>query len=251
MAYRFTNTDKWSDAWFSELKPMQKLLFNYLCDNCDIAGFIELNQRRWAFDIGTDIKTIEGAFEGLQRGFKSSLSGDCIFIKNYLKHQKNWPLDPEKNPAHRGIIKRFELYSDKFNCNSIEELFEAPSEGLGRGIGNSKGNGNGSKGGLGEKPEPKFNFKNALIELGVEEIVVDAWLLIRKKKKAVNSEIAFNAIKKQIDLSGSLAKDCITKAVERSWAGFEAEWYHNSNGAAKKVFNSTSTFINVKNDSSY
>ena len=43
MAYRFTDTNKWHDAWFSSLKPLEKLLFNYLCDNCDIAGFIEIN----------------------------------------------------------------------------------------------------------------------------------------------------------------------------------------------------------------
>ena len=52
MAYRFTDTNKWNDAWFLELKPSGKLLFNYLCDNCDVAGFIELNPRKWAFDIG-------------------------------------------------------------------------------------------------------------------------------------------------------------------------------------------------------
>ena len=145
MAYRFTNTDKWCDAWYSELKPMQKLLFNYLCDNCDIAGFIEVNYRRWASDIGTDIKTIEGALKGLQRGFKTSLTGDCIFIRNYIKHQKNWPLDPDRNPAHRGICKRFDLYSSKFNYETIDAFFEAPLEGLGRGLGNSNGNGSEKK----------------------------------------------------------------------------------------------------------
>ena len=96
-----------------------------------------------------------------------------------------------------------------------------------------------------------FNFKNALIELGVEKNIVEAWLLIRKKKKAVNTEIAFKAIKKQIELSGATANDCITKAVEKSWAGFEAEWFHNSNSFAKKEFNSSSTFIRTNNDSSY
>ena len=60
MAYRYTNTDKWGDAWYSNLKPSEKLLFNYLCDNCDIAGFIEMNIKRWASDIGYDKSVIEG-----------------------------------------------------------------------------------------------------------------------------------------------------------------------------------------------
>ena len=140
MAYRYTNTDKWGDAWYSNLKPAEKLLFNYLCDNCDIAGFIEMNIKRWASDIGYDKSVIEGALKGLQRGFINSISGDCIYLRTYLKHQKNLPLNPEKNMAHRGIIKRFELYKDKFNIESIESFLEGASKGLQRGFkGASKG----------------------------------------------------------------------------------------------------------------
>ncbi|NMB81910.1 MAG: hypothetical protein GYA14_08835, partial [Ignavibacteria bacterium] len=65
MAYRFTNTDKWADSWFANLKPIEKLLFIYLYENCDIAGFIEINLKRWAVDIGAELKTIEGALKGL------------------------------------------------------------------------------------------------------------------------------------------------------------------------------------------
>ena len=60
MAYRYTNTNKWSDAWYSDLKPLEKLLFNYLCDNCDIAGFIEFVPKKWAFDIGCTKDAIQG-----------------------------------------------------------------------------------------------------------------------------------------------------------------------------------------------
>lgn len=74
----------------------------------------------------------------------------------------------------------------------------------------------------------KFNFKKSLIDLGIEEKIVSEWLSVRKKKKGANTETAFNAIKKQIELSGATASDCIKKAVEKSWCGFEAEWYNNS-----------------------
>ena len=142
MAYRYTNTDKWSDCWYSKLKPMEKLLFNYLCDNCDIAGFIELNQKRWASDIGTDLRQIEGALKGLARGLIYSSTNDCIYLRNFLKHQKNLPLN-EKNNAHLGIIKRLELYSFKFSIQNIYEFIEAASMGLASPYGN--GNGNDSK----------------------------------------------------------------------------------------------------------
>lgn len=139
MAYRYSNTDKWADAWFSELKPLEKLLFCYLYDNCDIAGFIELNTKRWANDIGTDKGTTERALKGLQRGLINAETNDCIYVRTFLKHQKNLPLSPDKNPAHRGIYKRFEMYAYKFNIQDVNEFIEGALKPLDRGIGNGNG----------------------------------------------------------------------------------------------------------------
>ena len=143
MAYRFTNTEKWSDAWFSSLKPMDKLLFIYLCDNCDIAGFIEFIPKRWSSDIGTDKRGIEEGLKGVQRGIVWSKDKDCIYLKNFLKHQKNIPLN-EVNKAHIGIIKRFIVYSEKFDIQNINEFIEGASKGdqSPSGIGNGIGIGN-------------------------------------------------------------------------------------------------------------
>jgi len=157
MAYRYTNTDKWDDAWFANLKPIEKLLFIYLCDNCDIAGFIEVNIKKWSSDIGSEKKIIEGALKGLGRGLMYSDLNDCIYIRNYLKHQKNLPLNAERNQAHKGIIKRFELYQYKFKIENIIDFIEGACKGLGSPYGN------GNIGGVGENakltPEQKsFNF---------------------------------------------------------------------------------------------
>lgn len=145
MAYRFTNTDKWNDSWFSELDQLEKLLFLYLADNCDIAGFIEINLKRWAFELGSNPSAIKGALKGLQRGLIISNCGECLYLKNFLKHQKNLPLN-KKNKAHIGIFRRFELYSQKFEIQDIETFIEGGSKGLSSpsGIGNGNGNGNGN-----------------------------------------------------------------------------------------------------------
>lgn len=146
MAYRFTNTEKWADSWFSGLTQLQMLLFIYLCDNCDIAGFIELNYKRWANDLNSSTDTIEGACKGLARGLIYSNTGDCIYIRNFLKHQKNYPLNPG-NKAHQGILKRFAIYAHKFDIQDINLFIEGASKGLpsptgnGNGIGNGIGNG--------------------------------------------------------------------------------------------------------------
>ena len=99
MAYRYTNTDKWSDCWFSKLKPIEKLLFNYLTDNCDIAGFIELNQKRWASDIVTD--------KGLKAKQWDNKPIDMIYFSELFRISKNqiiWGGNYYPLPANKHCI---------------------------------------------------------------------------------------------------------------------------------------------------
>ncbi len=140
MPYRFTDTDKWGDGWFVDLKPTEKLLFMYLCDNCDIAGFIEINTKKWATDTGYTIPQIKGALKGLRRGLIYSDTNDCVYIRNFLKHQKNLPIN-ERNQAHKGIIKRFNKYKYKFDIEDYVGFIEGAQKGLERGYGIGKGNG--------------------------------------------------------------------------------------------------------------
>lgn len=69
-----------------------------------------------------------------------------------------------------------------------------------------------------------FSLRSALIAAGVSADVADAWLAVRKAKRAVNTEVAWRAIEREISRSGRSANDCIRFAAERSWAGFKAEW---------------------------
>ena len=72
-----------------------------------------------------------------------------------------------------------------------------------------------------------FNFKKSLISLGIDKKIVQDWLLVRKTKKATNTETAFKAIKKEIELCELSANDCIKTAVERNWSGFKSNWIDN------------------------
>lgn len=143
MSYRYTDTDKWNDKWFRGLKQLEMLLFNYLCDNCDIAGFIEADFDKWAFDLHSSADTIKGACKGLQRGLIFSNDSECVFVKNFLKHQKNLPLN-ENNKSHIGILRRFDKYSQTFDIKDINEFMQGACKGLqsptGNGIGNGIGN---------------------------------------------------------------------------------------------------------------
>ena len=72
--------------------------------------------------------------------------------------------------------------------------------------------------------ETRFNFKKSLLEIGVSEEVADAWLQVRKTKKATNTKIAFDKVHSEILKSGLSPDECIRKSVENSWSGFKADW---------------------------
>lgn len=140
MPKRFSETDKWKDEWFSGLNPMEKLVFLFLIDNCDNAGFFELNQRLNSFLIGISEKEYLAAISGLSRGLISSKDCKCYWIRNFLFHQKNLPLNYENN-AHKQIITIFNQKCNQFNFDFNKEL--GAKEGLispiGKGIDNGKG----------------------------------------------------------------------------------------------------------------
>lgn len=61
MAKRFTETNKWNDAWYRRLPCAAKLLWLWLCDNCDHAGVISPDLDLASFQIGepVDESTVE------------------------------------------------------------------------------------------------------------------------------------------------------------------------------------------------
>lgn len=56
---RFTETDKWRDSWFRKLKPLAKIAFLYVVDNCDAAGVWDPDYELANFAIGENINWIE------------------------------------------------------------------------------------------------------------------------------------------------------------------------------------------------
>lgn len=108
---RFTAPEKWSDPWFSELSPEEKLVFLNLCDTVNCAGFIEVNARKIAWDTGISPESVKSAIERIcaprpsEDGEKQSaiLHRGWIWLPNFLRVQKNFPINP-RNRAHYPII---------------------------------------------------------------------------------------------------------------------------------------------------
>jgi len=144
---RFTAPEKWNDEWFSNLKPMEKLVFLYLVDKCDNAGFFEINKRVDAFLIGFTEDEFMTNLRALKKTYVASTDGRKIWIKNYLKYQKNLPLNPDNN-AHKQIItfiiSNKSIFNYDFDYLGANQGLISPI-----GKGNSKGKGN-NEGGLEE-----------------------------------------------------------------------------------------------------
>ena len=70
----------------------------------------------------------------------------------------------------------------------------------------------------------EFNFKSELLALGVEPSTADQWLEVRRKKGAVNTELALRDFAAEVQKSGMTAEQCVQRAVIENWRGFKAAW---------------------------
>lgn len=75
----------------------------------------------------------------------------------------------------------------------------------------------------------RFDFRSALLGLGVSVETADTWLEVRRRAKAVNSELAFKELCTEIAKSGQTAEECIRIAAASSWRGFKADYLRPRN----------------------
>jgi len=122
MSNRLTNVDKWTDVWFSNLSPHAKLLFIFLCENCDNAGIYETNKKFMLFYLGFSEEELRMAIGEIQRIYVKSNDGMRIWIKNYLKHQKKLPLNEHNNNHKQILVLLKENLSDEKRFKGCKEM---------------------------------------------------------------------------------------------------------------------------------
>jgi len=105
MAKRFTDSEKWKDAWFMDLPAKYKLFWIYLLDECNNAGIWKVNFRVANFFIGehlemSEVKRILG--DRIQ-----ILDDDYWFISKFIQYQYKCSIDTlnPKNNAHLSVLK--------------------------------------------------------------------------------------------------------------------------------------------------
>ena len=101
--------------------------------------------RKIAFDLGLCKQDIEGGLKNLGDKFVLSADEKYLFIKNFLKHQKDYPLN-EKKTTYTKIVGCLESKLQLFNYQKKEDFFDTlyipyqSHNGIGIGIGNSNNN---------------------------------------------------------------------------------------------------------------
>jgi len=174
MAKRFTDTDKWKRPWFRELDLKGKIIWNYLCDQCDHAGIWIADFDLMTFQVGFKVQesdlfkflghkvvkvehdkfAIPSFFDfqygDSKEGFKAKQSAMKILIKYGLMDENGHFIDTVPNTSEHLPNSTEQL------PNSSEQSMDCPSIGIG--ISKSIGIGSIKKGGVGEnKFTPDFD----------------------------------------------------------------------------------------------
>lgn len=100
---RFTETEKWKDPWFRRLDGRLKLLWFWLCDQCDNAGIIDPDMELAAFQIGITVSELD--MEGFDGRVKRIPNGKWMLTK-FIPFQ--YGELSEACPAHKPVFRSLE-----------------------------------------------------------------------------------------------------------------------------------------------
>ena len=169
---------------------------------------------------------------GFSQGRQGCYKGSLAYLQETCGIAKQTAVDILKSLVSKGLLEKGEIYQNgvKFvtyvACPKIGQGVRKLDRG-GQEIGHNSNIDNNSeidKSISNTHKGAAFDFRKSFLELGVSEEVIDAWMDVRKTKRAVDSKVAFDRIKAEIEKSGLSANECITIAVANSWQGFSSAW---------------------------
>lgn len=113
--------------WFSELPLRLRFLYVYLLTKCTKTGIFEVNLRKISYDINDGLPvTRDDIFKSFGNRVRPIGESKGIFV-DYIAF--NWvrgkPLDPGKNPLHRGLAQELAKYGLDFSmlCEMANKKF--------------------------------------------------------------------------------------------------------------------------------
>lgn len=109
MPKRFTDTEKWKKPFIRNLSAPYKLLWLYICDDCDHSGIWQVDIDVAKIRIGEDINE-QDAIKFFDDKIIKIDNGNKWFIPSFIDFQYPSGLNPD-NKAHGGIIKMLIKYN--------------------------------------------------------------------------------------------------------------------------------------------
>ncbi|MBT6045380.1 MAG: hypothetical protein HOG49_01045 [Candidatus Scalindua sp.] len=132
---RLTQTEKWVKKWFRNLPPTHKLLFIYLTEACNNAGFYEVDTENICYFTKLSEEEVGEILQSSSFKKDVVVKDEWLWIKDFLVHQKNFPLN-DNNNAHKQIIrqineqkKRFPMSQALVGKKVVEKASKIPTEG--------------------------------------------------------------------------------------------------------------------------
>ncbi|WP_286378631.1 helix-turn-helix domain-containing protein [Acinetobacter towneri] len=215
-------------AWRAHVKnATQRLILLSLADRAGEHHTCYPSNKRLAEDTMLNLKTVQKSVcELIELGLIAD-TGERKGNTNQIRVLQLIGVDSrECNEPKNGAVKQ----TQKRNSTKI-------------GNDTKNGIGNEPKNGLGNLPiEPinesinintakpaKFSFANELKKLGADNQMINDWMLVRKNKKASNSETSFKNFMTQVEKSKLPLNTILEICIVRDWKGFNASWLSNIN----------------------
>jgi len=215
MAKRFTDTEKWKKPFIRGLQGAYKLLWLYICDDCDHAGIWQVDFDVAQIRIGERIDLNE-AIKSFGDKIVIFDKGNKWFIPSFIEFQYPSGLNPE-NRSHNSVIILLEKYNllDKQNKPLI-----SPSEGRKDMV----------KDMVMVKDKDKVKDKGAEINfLWAGSEVVELWEEWKEYKlqhfkfkyKTIQSEqAAFDNLVELSEKNFEIANEIVKQSMANGWKGF-------------------------------
>ena len=213
MAKRFTDTEKWKKPFIRGLQGPYKLLWLYICDDCDHAGIWQVDMDVAQIRIGEKIN-INDAVKSFEDKIIIFDKGNKWFIPSFVEFQYPSGLNPE-NRSHNSVIILLEKYNLTIPKN---KPLISPSEGCKDMVKDMVMVKDKVK-----REKAEFNFYWSDYEI-IE--IWDKWKdykfnHFKFKYKTIQSEqAAFDSLFELSDKNLEIAKEIINQSMANGWKGF-------------------------------
>lgn len=109
---RQTVVAKWDDVWFMGLSPQAKLVWLYLCDQCDHVGIYEYNAVLLRVRIGfTECENLDPIFEELADKIEWFVGYKKLWLRNFINIQYGELATGDKiSSIHATVLRELSKY---------------------------------------------------------------------------------------------------------------------------------------------